>query len=176
MTATAQPHTAGPVDRCPLEVAADKADKAIALVRAGHRQRAMAAIVEGRARLRRAGLADSPSSQEVRRRLCAAEAAVDGLEVDCDYVICDGTGRRWRPVTDTDVITGGQVFVPDHLVERFAPEQSDDDNEAQGEDYDIGPRGVMPVNGKAPDSYGDVCVEGLYGTYWFPFVGCYLPE
>lgn len=169
MTATAQPQ-APALDTCPLEVAAAKADKAIAVTRAGDRQRGMMAIVEGRARLRRSGLADCPSSQEVRRRLRAAEAIIDGLEVDDNYAICDSTGRKWRPVAGSDTIDGGEVFVPDHLVERYAPERPDD------EDYDLGALGILPVNGHAPDTRGDVCVEGELGTYWFPFSGCYLPE
>lgn len=177
MTATAQPQTIQ-LATCPLEVAAAKADKAIALARAGNRQGGLMAIVEGRARLRRTGLTDCPSSQEARRRLQAAEAVIDGLEVDSNYAICDSTGRRWRPVTDADAVDGGEVFVPDDLPERYAPERPEDGYEdgEETDDYDLGPLGVLPVNGQAPDRRGDVCVEGAYGTYWFPFSGCYLPE
>lgn len=152
----------------PLEVACAKADKAIALARTGERQRGMLAIVEGRARLRRTGLDNCPSSHEARRRLRAAEAVIDGLDVDDSYAICDRTGRNWRPVTDTDVIDGGEVFVPEHTPERYAPEHP-------GEPYDVGPLGTLPVNGHAPDHHGDVCVEGLHGTLWFPFLDCYMP-
>lgn len=180
MTATAQPQAAAPAT-CPLDVAAAKADRAIELVRAGNGQRAMLAIVEGRARLRRSGLAECPSSQEVRRRLRAAEAAVDGLEVDDNYNICDSTGRRWRPATARDTVDGGEVYVPEYLAaaERYAPESPSDDYDDEAgadEDYDIGPLGILPVNGHAPDDRGDVCAEGINGTYWFPFASCYLPE
>lgn len=100
-------------DADPLEVATIRADKAISLARQGCRERAMLEIVQGRARLRRTGLATCPTSQEVRRRLRAAEAVVDGLDVDADYAICDASGRKWKPVTEGDSITDGIVFVPE---------------------------------------------------------------
>lgn len=150
-----------PPDADPLEVATTRADRAITLARGGHRQRAMMEIVQGRARLRRTGLADCPTSQEVRRRLRAAEAVVDGLDVDADYLICDPTGRKWRPVTETDTVTGGVVFVPEGLPERYSA--------------DSGPLGVMPVDGPAPDDSGAVCVDTADATLWYPFADCYLP-
>lgn len=148
-------------DADPLEVATIRADKAISLARQGCRERAMLEIVQGRARLRRTGLATCPTSQEVRRRLRAAEAVVDGLDVDADYAICDASGRKWKPVTEGDSITDGIVFVPEGLPERY--------------DTHTGALGVVPVDGPAPDDHGFVCVDTADATLWYPFADCYLP-
>lgn len=157
MTTTPPPLTA------PLDVADHQSSKALSSARCGLTQRALQAMAHARAALRRGGLDNCPTARESLDRLEAAQAVLDGLDVDTDGKLRDDTGRRWRPATTGDSITGGLVFVPDGLTERF-------------DGGDPGPLGAMRVDGHAPDDWGDVCVAGAYGALWYPLALCYLPE